>query len=273
MNALEDFYVYCYIDPRNLEEFYYGKGTGNRSKSHLLDLGKSEKAARIKAIRDAGEEPTVRIIATDLTEDQAFWTEAALLWKLGKRLTNKNRGRDVAKFRPQDTLHTNLVGFDFSARIHYFDVGQPWRSWDDCRKHGFLSAGWGVKWANQVRQLHKSDVVVAYLRKHGYVGLGRVTAEAVPARDFRIGNKMLEQCDLNVREICHDSDDLEKCEYIVKLKWLIAKRAEEAIWKPKYGLFAVQHVRASLANQPKTIRFIEREWGIKFDRLLKEEKS
>ena len=98
MSGAEKYHVYCYIDPRNLEEFYYGKGTGSRSKAHLLAQGKSDMLARIKRIRAAGAEPTVRIIARDLTEDQAFWTEAALLWKLGKRLTNKIGGRDVAKF-------------------------------------------------------------------------------------------------------------------------------------------------------------------------------
>src|SRR5437879_3785120 len=112
MSTAENYYVYCYIDPRNLEDFYYGKGTGGRSKAHLLAQGQSKMSARIRAIRAAGAEPTVRIVATGLTEDQAFWTEAALLWRLGKRLVNKKRGRDVAKFRPPDTMHTNLIGFD-----------------------------------------------------------------------------------------------------------------------------------------------------------------
>ena len=77
MNA---YYVYCYIDPMNLEEFYYGKGKGNRSLAHLLDLGKSEKAARIKRIKAATEgDPTIRIIATDLTEDQALLIETTLI--------------------------------------------------------------------------------------------------------------------------------------------------------------------------------------------------
>ena len=31
------YYVYVYIDPRNLEEFYYGNGTGARSHAHLQD--------------------------------------------------------------------------------------------------------------------------------------------------------------------------------------------------------------------------------------------
>jgi len=27
---MDDYYVYVYIDPRNHEEFYYGKGKGSR---------------------------------------------------------------------------------------------------------------------------------------------------------------------------------------------------------------------------------------------------
>ncbi len=27
---MNDYYVYVYIDPRNREEFYYGKGVGSR---------------------------------------------------------------------------------------------------------------------------------------------------------------------------------------------------------------------------------------------------
>jgi hypothetical protein len=29
-------YVYVYIDPRNFEEFYYGKGKGNRKEAHIF---------------------------------------------------------------------------------------------------------------------------------------------------------------------------------------------------------------------------------------------
>ncbi|SRR5579862_5581933 len=268
MNAPGDYYVYCYIDPRNLEEFYYGKGTGSRSSAHLLAQGRSKKAARIRQIRADGVEPTIRIIAADLTSDEAFMIEAALIWKLGERLTNENAGHYKSKFRPKNTLHKKLVGFDFSTRIHYFDVGDPWRSWEDCRKHGFLSAGYGPKYSNQVRQLHKEDVVVAFLRGHGYVGIGRITEEAVRARDFRCRNKALNQLELNVTKICHDSDNPKKSEYLVKVKWLVAKPREDAIWKKNFGLLAFRGVRASLEHQPKTLHFIERSWGVKFDEIL-----
>src|SRR6266567_8392996 len=109
MNVAEDYYVYCYIDPRNYQEFYYGKGKGSRSLAHLLDQGKSEKAARIKQIKSAEVDPIIRVIATDLTDDQALLVEAALIWKLRERLTNKNAGRFASKFRPQNTLHRRLV--------------------------------------------------------------------------------------------------------------------------------------------------------------------
>jgi hypothetical protein len=46
-----NFYVYVYIDPRNYEEFYYGKGAGARRVAHLTEETDSEKVARIRAIR------------------------------------------------------------------------------------------------------------------------------------------------------------------------------------------------------------------------------
>src|SRR5450759_337895 len=148
-NNGEDYYVYCYIDPRNLEVFYFGKGTGNRSKSHLLALGKSEMAARIKQIKAGEQEPNIKVIATNLTQEQAFIVEAALIWKSGKQLVNAISVRFKDKFRPKDTLHKNLVRFDFSRRIHFFNVGElppePTRSWDDCLKYSFLSAGGGLR--------------------------------------------------------------------------------------------------------------------------------
>jgi uncharacterized protein len=270
MKAHEEYYVYCYFDPRNREEFYYGKGKGNRSQAHLLDLGKSEKAARIKQIKAAEGDPIIRIIATDLTEDQAFLVEAALIWKLGDRLTDKNSGRYGSKFRPKDTLHKRLPGFDFSRRIHFFNTGEPYRSWDDCRTHGFLSTGHGLRYKKAALQLQTGDIVAAYWSRKGYVGIGRVTAEAVPARDFRIGHKPLEKMKLKKTVICHDSDDLENCEYVIRVKWLVAKKPEEALWK--HGLFRARQTQASLKNQP-TLRYIEKEWGKKFEDILEKDES
>ena len=104
-----DYYVYVYIDPRNFEEFYFGKGTGARKDAHLQDHSDTQKAHRIEAIRKAGLEPTIRIIARDLSEHDALLVEKTLLWKLGKNLTNISSGHYKDNFRPHDT------------RIHKYD--------------------------------------------------------------------------------------------------------------------------------------------------------
>ena len=36
------YYVYVYIDPRNFEEFYYGKGKGSRKEAHQKEAKRNE---------------------------------------------------------------------------------------------------------------------------------------------------------------------------------------------------------------------------------------
>jgi hypothetical protein len=56
--VMDNYYVYVYIDPRNYEEFYYGKGKGSRKEYHLLDNSDSEKTRRISLIVKAGLVPS-----------------------------------------------------------------------------------------------------------------------------------------------------------------------------------------------------------------------
>jgi hypothetical protein len=100
------------------------------------------------------------------------------------------------------------------------------------------------------------------------VGVGKVAEEAVPARDFRIAKKSLKHLDLRAKDVCHHLNNLNKCEYVVRVRWRIAKSRQDAIWKRNYGLFTARLVRASLADQQKTLTFIEREWDVKFEDLL-----
>jgi len=63
----KEYYVYVYIDPRNHEEFYYGKGRGSRMNAHLRqEEADTEKTKRIEQIRKAGSEPRIKVIATNL---------------------------------------------------------------------------------------------------------------------------------------------------------------------------------------------------------------
>ena len=261
----DDYYVYVYIDPRNFQDFYYGKGKGNRKNAHLKDDGDSEKSQHIKAIRKVGLEPMIRVIAKDLTEREAFLIEKTLIWKLGKTLTNKSSGHFANKFRPHYSLYRDdLPGFDFRNGLYYVNVGSaPDRSWGDCVKYGFLVAGGGRKWSDPLRKLNKDDTVVAYLKNHGYVGVGRVLKRAVRVNEFRYKGKSLKDLPIESTGLFKNQDD-DKCRYLVKVKWIKTAPLDKAKWKANHGLFTTQLIKASLEDQPKTIAFIKKEFGVRF---------
>jgi len=265
-----NFYVYVYIDPRNYEEFYYGKGKGARRFSHLSDDSDSEKVARIRAIEAEGLSPIIRTVAAGLSEQEAHLIETTLIWKLGKGLTNKAAGRFVSLFRPRNTLHRELSAFDFQNSVYYVNVGEgPHRNWDDCRRLGFLSAGQGAQWRDQILDLAEGDVVVPYLKGRGYVGVGKVLARAVPYLDFRLEGKLLRDFDLVAPEMAENSDSLVNSEYVLRIEWIASVPRSEAKWKSKSGLFATQLVRASLDRQPVTVAFVEDAFGVRLQELVK----
>lgn len=264
-----NYYVYVYIDPRNFEEFYYGKGKGSRRFAHLSDGADSEKASRIRAIKAEGQLPTIRTVAAGLTEQEAHLIETTLIWKLGRGLTNKASGRFVSLFRPRNTLHRELPGFDFQNNIYYFNVGEgTHRNWDDCRRLGFLSAGQGPQWRDQIRDLAVGDIVVAYLKGKGYVGVGKITASAVPYLDFRYEGRLLQDFDLAAKEMGENSDDPANSEYVLRIEWLATVSRTDAKWRRRSGLFTTQLIRASLDHQPTTIAFIEKEFDINLKALI-----
>lgn len=262
------YYVYVYIDPRNFEEFYYGKGRGSRKDAHLYDDGDSEKSKRIKAIKKEGLDPIIKVIAKNLTQTEAFLVEKTLIWKLGRNLTNVSSGHFADKFRPHDMLHQNIAGFDFKNGLYYINIGEgDHRCWIDCKQHGFLSAGQDEKYSNPLRSLEAGDIVVAYLKRHGYVGIGRVRERAVPVGDYRKDGKSLRQFELKQPNIFENCDNI-NTEYVVKVDWIKAVNGKDAKWKPQAGLFTIQLVKASLQGQRKTREFLEAEFDIKFDELL-----
>ncbi len=262
------YYVYVYIDPRNFEEFYYGKGKGSRRFAHLSDNADSEKVDRIRAIEGEGLLPIIRTVAAGLAEPEAHLIETTLIWKLGRSLTNKAAGRFVSLFRPHNTLHRELPGFDFQNGIYYFNVGEgPHRNWDDCRRLGFISAGQGPQLRDQVLDLAEGDVVVAYLKRRGYVAVGKVTARAVPYLDFRYEGRLLNDFNLVAPQMWEHSDSPADSEYVARIHWVASVPRTEAKWQPNAGLYTTQLVRASLERQPITVSFVEREFNVSLKEL------
>lgn len=263
-----DYYVYVYIDPRNLEEFYYGKGKGSRRYAHLSDTSDSEKAVRIRAIHEAGEIPIIRTVAASLTEEEAHLIETTLIWKLGNGLTNRVAGKYSSKFRPHHTLHRELPGFDYQNGIYYVNVGDgPNRKWEDCRRLGFMSAGQGPEWRDQILELSEGDVVAAYLTGHGFVGVGKVTSRAVPFNSYLHEGKLLTQCDLIAERMWQNAEDPDKSEYVARVQWKKTVTRENARWKKKSGLYTTQLIRATLERQPITINFLQEEFGVDLGRM------
>lgn len=264
--ALNDYYVYVYIDPRNYEEFYYGKGLGSRKSAHLTDSADSPKTKRIAAIKGAGMQPIVRVIARGLTEEQALLVEATLLWKLGKFTTNQVGGHFRDKFRPHDSLHLELDGFDYQSSLYYFNVGDgPHRSWEDCLSFGIISAGQGRRWRDAICGFNVGDIFAAYLRGRGFVGIGRVDERARMARDITIGDQqLLALCP----RMIENSNSVEKSEYVARVSWLKSVPRGEAKMKRKAGIYTTTHVRASLIGQPATVQFLAGAFQLNFRDIL-----
>ena len=270
MDTSSNYYVYVYIDPRNFEEFYYGKGKGNRKESHLFEVSDSDKVRRINAIKSEGLQPTIKVVAKDLTETEAFLVEKTLIWRLGKNLTNKSSGHFADKFRPHDTFHKDMMGFDYENDVFYINVGDGEnRSWEDCKQYGFLSAGQHPKWSKPIRSLKRGDVVVAYLKNCGYVGVGKVLGQAVKPNQFNYGAIPLSQLQL-VQPGIFFNESNENSEYLVPINWIKTLDRQNALWERNSKLFTTALIKASLQKQPLTQKFLEHKFELSFEDLLSE---
>lgn len=279
MTVESNYYVYVYIDPRNFEEFYYGKGIGERKYAHLQDKSDNEKVKRINAIHKSGLEPIIKVVARGLTEHEAFLVEKTLIWKLGRTLTNKSSGRFADKFRPHNMMHLELEGFDYENGIYLLNVGEgEHRSWADCRKHNFMSAGQGKRYRDLMQDFKPNDIVAAYWSKKGfkggYVGVGIVKSSAIPVKEFLVNEKPLYDLisSLSQPNIFENCNNPEKSEWVISVEWLATVASEECKHISKGGIFSTPSTKASLEKQIKTLKYLEAEFGVDFDELRKNKK-
>jgi len=274
-SEMSDYYVYVYIDPRNFEPFYYGKGEGARKEEHAKSKAESRKANRIKQIIAAGAEPIVKVIAKGLTEEQAYLVETTLIWQAEGRTLNEAAGPFSKHFRPHRTLHLTLPDFDRRHQLYFFNVGESKnRKWENSVKYGYVGAGHGKVYSRAIRGLQEGDIIAAYLSKNGrgYVGVGRVTATAKPAREFGVNGKLLLDCSDIPEGLGGHLNDDDMCEWMAAVKWIKTVGRNMAHFKEKAKLYTPQLVRASLAKQPKTIKFINERFGVDLYELANEDR-
>jgi uncharacterized protein len=161
------------------------------------------------------------------------------------------------------------------------------RTWESCFKYGFISAGQNTDSSNQIRELIKGDIVVAYLSRkalpnfpkvNGYVAIGIVENKAVPINNFLNNGKTIRNLGY-VKQSLFKNCENENGEWLVGVKWI--KKVPNAVdfplkrefinqtifpkWRTQTPpLFANQLIKASILNQPATITFLKSEFGVKF---------
>lgn len=126
-----------------------------------------------------------------------------------------------------------------------------YRNWEDAIKYGFISAGNGKWYSQTLKQLFVGSRIFCMIPKKGYVGIGKVIETAKPIKDvtFEIKGEKVSAKNIpwSSPEMLHDLDDLEKCEYIVKIDWIKTIPKDRAYWVK--GLKANQNSAYKLRSQ------------------------
>jgi hypothetical protein len=130
------------------------------------------------------------------------------------------------------------------------------RSWEDCRRFGFISAGHGRTYSRQLEKLMPGDAIYAYAPGHGYVGFGRVISPAQMARDVQLADGPLLTHELQGTFLRMDTDDPEQSEYVVRIDWSGTLRREEAVLK---GISSSRNVVCALRN-PSALRLLRQRF-------------
>lgn len=153
-------------------------------------------------------------------------------------------------------------GMDFAVAVGESEH----RNWDDMRQYGFVSAGHGPKYRKAMARLFEGARVWAMIPGAGYVGVGEVLAPAVAVRDFTVdthsGDVPILGLPLRAQAMGEDSDDEDRSEYAVRVRWIDSRPRGEAHLES--GMFANQNVVARL-TQPFTLQRLPEIFDADFD--------
>ena len=139
----------------------------------------------------------------------------------------------------------------WNGRDFYISLGDgEYRSWNDCQKYGFVSGGGGKWYSQTLKLLFVGARVFVNIPKTGYVGVGIVKDTAVPIKDFKISLNGQQETILSAPLIAtrmnENVDDLDLCEYLVRIEWIKTVPRNEAYWEK--GLFAIQHTACRMTS-------------------------
>lgn len=143
----------------------------------------------------------------------------------------------------------------WNGRDFYVSFGDgDRRNWDDASRYGFIAGGGGTWYSQTLKNLLPGHRVFVHIPQTGYVGVGEVTAEAVPVGRFVTAvdgeSRPLLELPLRASRMAEGKDDPDLAEWVVAVRWLARRSREEAFWEK--DLFASQHTACKL-RQPFTI--------------------
>ena len=151
------------------------------------------------------------------------------------------------------------------------------RRWEANREYGFVSAGQNKKSGEAIRTLIKDDIICAYVSEYGFVGIGEVTEEALPIKEF-FRKDPLQGKDYITKELFDHAGNDELQEYLVKIKWTHWPRNEitrNIIRKTKTEIVACSvagigyHIHpgvcCELRKDNQLINFIKKGFDVSFD--------
>lgn len=113
------------------------------------------------------------------------------------------------------------------------------------------------------------DVFFAYLKRYGFVGVGKIRSAAKRIGRVQVKGRPLLSLPLTCKLMDSNVSDPYKSEYVCLVKWVKTVPREDAVWRSKPKLFTTTHVRASLDGQPKTVKFLEDRFGVEVLKLIK----
>lgn len=144
-------------------------------------------------------------------------------------------------------------------REYYVSFGGD-RDWEDARRYGYIAGGGGAWYSNTLLLLEPGARIWVNIPGSGYVGVGEVTHGRQPVEEFMVTDQSgtrvpVSAISSKVAKAAKSTDDAEKAEYFVGVKWLKTVPVTQAV--KERGFFGNQNTVAR-PTTPKWSHTVER---------------